>query len=290
MAVLMEPICRKAGIPLLVTFHGFDVTAAPRRWPAYGEQVKRMLQGGAFFAAITKEMADLAVALGADPGSVYPSYLGVPTREFRFLDRAGRSGPIHFLHAGRLTAKKGVPDLINAFAKAFPAAGEAILTIAGDGEEMDLVRKSAERAKATNEVRILGRASDEALERLRGEADVFVANCRTDEAGTREGLPIAILEAASTGLPILSTWHAGIPEAVEDGVTGRLVPERNEKALVASLREMADRSLCLEWGRAGRRRMEEVFDLDKCNDNLWMAYESVASSPRPWRDGAERRD
>ena len=286
MAVLMEPVCREAGIPLLVTFHGFDVTAAPLRWPAYGEQVKRMLRGGAFVAAITKEMATRAMELGADPARVFQSYLGVPVKEFRFLDRSGRSGPVHFLHAGRLTAKKGVPDLVRAFARAFPIKAEAMLTIAGDGEEMDLVRASVKEVRPASDVRILGRVSDDTLDRLRREADVFVANCRTDEAGTREGLPIAIIEAASTGLPVLSTWHAGIPEAVENGVSGRLVLERDGVALAAALREMADRPRLLKWGRAGRLRMENMFDLEKCNDVLWQVYASVAPSSNPWhREG-----
>ena len=282
MAVLMEPVCRDEGIPLLVTLHGFDVTAAPRRWPAYGEQLRRVLRGGAFVAAITKEMAALAMEFGVDPARVFPSYLGVPLRELPFENRSGRSGPVHFLHAGRITAKKGVPDLVRAFARAFPVNGEAVLTIAGDGEEMDVVRKTVEEARPASEVRIPGRVSNERLVRLRRDADVFVANCRTDKAGTREGLPIAILEAASSGLPVLSTWHAGIPEAVEDGVSGRLVPESDNDALTAALREMADRPRLVEWGLAGRRRMESRFDLEQCNDVLWEVYAKVASCTEPW--------
>lgn len=282
MGVLLEPICREVGIPQVVTFHGFDVTSALRRWPAYRTQVRRMLQRGVFVAAITKEMAALAVELGAREDRVFLSYLGVPTAEFPFADRSVRSGPVHFLHAGRLTAKKGVPDLVRAFAVAYPTAGTAILTIAGDGEEMASVRNAVRQQRPRCEVRLLGRVSDERLHELRQEADVFVANCRTDDAGTREGLPIAILEAASTGLPILSTWHAGIPEAVEDGICGRLVAERDHAALVGAFREMADQALRLRCGRAARLRMEQMFDLDRCNDVLWSVYESVVANGKPW--------
>jgi len=85
---------------------------------------------------------------------------------------------------------------------------------------------------------------------------------------------------------VLSTWHAGIPEAVENGVSGRLVLERDGVALAAALREMADRPRLLEWGRAGRLRMENMFDLEKCNDVLWQVYASVAPSSKPWhREG-----
>jgi colanic acid/amylovoran biosynthesis glycosyltransferase len=277
MGVMMAPLCRAAGIPLLVTFHGFDVTAAPRRWPAYAKQISAMLRGGAHVAAITKEMAAVAGHLGADAERIHLSYLGVPVAQIPFVERTGRDGPVHFLHAGRLTAKKGVPDLVRAFAKAFPAPGQAVLTIAGDGEESQMARKAVEQSRPANEVRLLGRVADAELVRLRAEADVFVANCRTDDAGTREGLPIAILEAAATGLPVLSTWHAGIPESVADGVTGLLVPERDEAALAEGMRRMMDAEERVKWGREGRRRMEETFDLEACNRRLWNIYGDVCA-------------
>ena len=278
MGVLLAPICRAEGIPLLVTFHGFDVTAAPRRWPAFAKQISTMLGGGAHVAAITKEMAAVAVALGAEAERVHLSYLGVPVAQIPFVDRTGRDGPVGFLHAGRLTAKKGVPDLVRAFARAFPRRGQAVLTIAGDGEETQKVRKAVDEAKAASEVRLLGRVTDTELTRLRIEADVFVANCRTDEAGTREGLPIAILEAAATGLPVLSTRHAGIPEAVADDEGGLLVAERDEAALVDALRRMTDADTRLRWGREGRRRMEATFDLEKCNRRLWQIYGDICAT------------
>lgn len=277
MAVLMEPLCQAARIPLLVTFHGFDVTAAPRRWPAYANQLSGMLRRGAHVAAITKEMAATAECLGADPGRVHLSYLGVPVERIPFVDRTGRDGRVHFLHAGRLTAKKGVPDLVRAFAKAFPAPGQATLAIAGEGEESHLVRSAIEQSRPPNEVHMLGRVTDAELARLRVDADVFVANCRTDLAGTREGLPIAILEAAASGLPVLSTWHAGIPEAVGDGTTGLLVAEGDEAGLVEAMRRMTSAAERVRWGREGRRRVEEAFDLDKCNRRLWSIYDEVVA-------------
>jgi glycosyltransferase involved in cell wall biosynthesis len=234
-----------------------------------------MLGDGAHVAAITQDMAARAVALGADPSRVHLSYLGVPTAELPFLDRSGRRGPVHFLHAGRLTAKKGVPDLIRAFRRAFPTRGEATLTIAGDGEELPHVVETIRQLNLADTVRIAGRVSDDELTRLRTEADVFVANCRTDAAGTTEGLPIAILEAAATGLPVLSTRHAGIPEAVDDGRTGRLVPENDEAALASAMREMMDADQRATWGRQARARMERDFDLKQCNRRLWSIYQTL---------------
>ena len=278
MAVLLAPVCAAAGVPLLVTFHGFDVTAAPKRWPAYARQLTAMLQRGAHVAAITREMADVAVRLGADPSRVHLSYLGVPVAEIPFVDRAGRSGPVRFLHAGRITAKKGVPDLVRAFAAAFQEPGTAVLTIAGDGEERPQVDHALAEARPANEVRVTGRVSDAELVRLRHEADVFVANCRTDDAGTREGLPIAILEAAASGLPILSTVHAGIPEAIEHETSGLLVPERDHDALVTALGRMRHAGDRVRWGRAACQRMKDTFDLPICNERLWSIYSSCVGT------------
>jgi colanic acid/amylovoran biosynthesis glycosyltransferase len=136
------------------------------------------------------------IAIGCPADKIRVSYLGVPIDEFRFIDRNGHAGPVRFLHAGRLTAKKGVPDLVKAFADAFPVPGIAELWIAGDGEDDDRVRDAVAASGAASGITILGKVSNGELTRLRAEADVFVLNCRTDAAGTKEGLPIATLEAA----------------------------------------------------------------------------------------------
>lgn len=267
--------CESLNIPLVVTFHGHDISSSLKRWPAYRSIFLEFLNRIKFAVVISEEMKERMIAIGCPSDKVRVSYLGVPTNEFSFVDRDSHQGPIRFLHAGRLTAKKGVPDLVKAFKHAFPEPDTAELWIAGDGEEKDLVVETIKQFKAEGSVKILGKVSNEELMRLRKEADVFVLNCRTDAQGTKEGLPIATLEAASTGLPCISTYHAGVPESVIHEKTGLLVKEYDNEALTKALLKMTNKEFRLSLGKQAREFMVDKFEVGKCNLHLNEIYKET---------------
>jgi colanic acid/amylovoran biosynthesis glycosyltransferase len=98
----------------------------------------------------------------------------------------------------------------------------------------------------------------------------------TAEDGDEEGTPTVLLEASSTGLPVVSTWHSGIPEIVVDGETGFLVPERDSEALAERLGQLLDRpELWRSMGRNGRRHIEESFDARTLSRELVQHYRDV---------------
>jgi glycosyltransferase involved in cell wall biosynthesis len=275
--VQIAPLCKELNIPLVVTFHGFDISSAPLRWPAYRKQLEDLFHQIVYAIAISEEMVDRLVAIGCPKEKIKVSYLGVPVSDFPFVDRSARNAPLVFLHAGRLTAKKGVSDLVRAFTQSFPKEGEAELLIVGDGEERQEVN-DAIYVSASRNVKLLGRLSEEELMKVRNRADVFVINCRTDEAGTKEGLPISILEACCTGMPIISTKHAGIPEAVKHEQTGLLVDEKDNAALSIALKRMGDDTLRIAMGKRARTFMEEKFSLTICNQQLRKLYDSAIAN------------
>ena len=268
-------LCRELNIPLIITVHGFDITSAPRRWPAYKKMLQILWHQCPFFIVISEEMGSRLARLGCPENRIRVSYLGVPVEEFQFVDRTDRNGPIRFLHAGRLTEKKGVPDLVRSFARAFSEPGTAILDIVGDGEEKDLIERTLSETTPANSVNILGRLSIQELAVARFKADVFVLNCRVDDKGTKEGLPISTLEAASTGLPAISTFHAGIPESIIDEKTGILVPEKDNDALSNAMKKMLNRQTRLKMGIEARKLMEEKFDIYQCNQVLGKLYKEA---------------
>jgi len=272
--VLIAPLCKQLQIPLMVTFHGFDISSAPLRWPAYRMQLASLFHQIVYAIAISEEMSVRLVEIGCPREKIKVSYLGVPLDEFPFVDRSNRNQPLIFLHAGRLTAKKGVPDLVRAFSQAFPESGEAELWLVGEGEEKEEIQRVMQ-SNGSSDVKLLGRLSEEELQQVRSEADVFVLNCRTDNAGTKEGLPISILEACCTGMPVISTYHAGIPEAIQDGVTGLLVKEYNNTALAEALQKMSDATKRLAMGKKARAFMEEKFSLAGCNEKLNILYKAA---------------
>ncbi|HSZ72932.1 MAG TPA: glycosyltransferase [Cytophagaceae bacterium] len=277
MAVELMEVCEQLRIPLVVTFHGFDITAAIERDPSYHCALLRLFDKMQTGIAISHEMKGRLMALGCAEEKIKVSYLGIPLQEFQYIDRTSRKGTVRFLHAGRFSATKGVPDLIRAFSAAFKKEDEVELIIAGDGEEKPMVLHAIAKSSIKNKIRFLGKLSNEELQQWRRDCDVFLLNCRTPASGDMEGLPIALLEASCTGLPIITTKHAGIPEGVTHEHTGLLVDEYDNTALSKAMVRMMDQETRLLLGKQGRQRMEEKFNLSQCNEILYRIYEESSN-------------
>jgi len=154
----------------------------------------------------------------------------------------------HLLEACRILAERGI---------AFECQ------IVGDGPLRDVLAARILRLDLGSRVSLLGALPHETvLDRYR-EATVFALPCVTGPDGDRDGIPNVILEAMAMGLPVVSTRHSGIPEAVEDGASGLLVPPGDEEALAQALvRLIDDPPLRERLGRRGRERVRELFDVD----------------------------
>lgn len=281
MGVAIRPLCRTLKLPLMVTVHGYDIKAVPRRWPAYTRELRKLWDSCVYVLVISRDMIRAVQDLGCPAEKIRLSYLGAPTGEIAFVDRRDREGPVHFLHAGRLSETKGVVDLVRAFRLAFPQPNEAVLDIVGEGPEKAEIERAIHEGHLANPVFIHGRMIADELESARTKADVFVLNCQTTLSGTTEGLPISTLEAACSGLPAISTRHGGVPESIIDGETGILVEERNVNALASALRQMLDRNRRLAMGRSARDFMEREFDVRACNAVLGQLYREAVSSMGP---------
>lgn len=108
------------------------------------------------------------------------------------------------------------------------------------------------------------------------DSDLFLAPSVTSQDGDTEGIPVAIMEAMARGLPVLSTRHAGIPELVEDGKSGFLVPERDPDALAKKLAYLVQhQDLLPKMGRAGRNFIERHHDIEKLNDQMVQMFHQL---------------
>ena len=125
-------------------------------------------------------------------------------------------------------------------------------------------------------VQLLGWRAQEEVTKLMEDADIFLAPSVMSENGDQEGTPTVIMEALARGLPVLSTLHSGIPEVVQDGESGFLVPERDTAALAEKLEYLAGHpEIWGEMGRTGRAWVEAHHDINKLNDRLIQLYERV---------------
>jgi glycosyltransferase involved in cell wall biosynthesis len=151
-----------------------------------------------------------------------------------------------------LQAPKGVTSLIAAMPAILEAAPAARLAIAGDGVERTPIERQIAELELGERVALLG--SIDNVAGLLSAADVFV------QPGWSESFPYSILEAMSLGLPIVATAVGGVGEAIEDGVTGRLVPPQDAERLAAAVVDLlSNRGRANELGEAGRERMMSRF-------------------------------
>jgi glycosyltransferase involved in cell wall biosynthesis len=170
--------------------------------------------------------------------------------------RRSSVGDVHILTAAWLIGEKGVDHLIRAMAS--PALHRARLSIAGDGPELESLRRLSDELGVAERTRFLGLRTD--LSSLLQEADIFV-----HPAVWQEAFGLTIAEAMATACPVVGSRVGAIPELVVDGVTGLLVPPGDSHAIAGALERLAmDPELRNRLGQSARRRAEEMFDLETC--------------------------
>ena len=184
-------------------------------------------------------------------------HCGLDTTRFTPVERAERPAAA-VLCVGRLVPDKGQSILLAALAD-LRARGVAITaTFAGDGPERAALEAQAERLGLDGAVEFAGAVGQDRVHELYAAADVF---CLPSFA---EGVPVVLMEAMATGLPVVTTRIMGIPELVEHDVAGLLVPPGRADALAAALDALAaDPQRRAAMGRAGRAKVVAEYDIEQ---------------------------
>jgi len=279
--LLALPLARALGVPLVTTLHGFDVQRSRRAllasgrlsWMRYALFGRRLRENGALFLAVSEALRAKALERGFPPERTLTHYLGVDLARFA---GAGTPEPGQILHVGRLVEKKGTSDLIDAVGR---VAG-ARLVVIGDGPLRGALER---RAQGFGErVRFLGALPPGEVAAWMKRAWLLAAPSVTAGDGDAEGLPTVIVEASASGLPAVGTGHSGIPEAIVDGVSGFLVPERDPGALAARLQTLlGSAELRSRMGGAALALAQERFDLTRQIARLESLYDGVRGQTRP---------
>ncbi|WP_165700644.1 glycosyltransferase family 4 protein [Alienimonas californiensis] len=249
----------QAGVPFAVHFHGSDITNGLSD-VGYRGTLPQVFDAAGAIVLASHHMRRLLTLEGADPDRCRVIRLAVQTDGVEPVPWAERRRqPPSVAYFGRLTPKKHPVALIEAFARARRRVPEARLTMIGNGPERDRVVARIARHGLGEAVRLLpGLPRAEGLE-IVAQHWVFAQHSVTAISGDQEGFALSPAEAALLELPIVSTWHNGIPEHVADGETGFLVPEHDYEAMGDRLAELfADPDRCETMGRAGRRRVSAL--------------------------------
>ncbi|HEX5702606.1 MAG TPA: glycosyltransferase [Pyrinomonadaceae bacterium] len=268
--------CRKLNLPLVVHFHGYDMS---ERWvlERYAQGYSVMFRQAAALIAVSREMQRTLIDMGAPPERVHYNPCGVDC-EFFHGARPSESPP-HVLTVGRFVEKKGPQLTLVAFADVVKAYPEARLRMIGDGplfaECLTLVgRLAIERA-----VTFLGTQPHHVVADEMRRARLFAQHSIEAASGAMEGTPVALLEAGASGLPVVATYHGGIPDAVIPNQTGLLVKERDVAGMADQmLRLLRDPLLAAELGEAARRRVEMNFSSARSINALWTIIKDCSVS------------
>ena len=260
-AVHLLPLIRAWKHPSIVSFHGADVMVDMNK-PAYREATLRMLDMVTLVLVRSESLRRAVVDLGGDAEKIEIQRTGIPLEEFPFRERAvPQNGEWRFVQAGRLIEKKGVPLTLRAFSTFLKQYPNATITIAGEGPLLPELQKLARELGVADRVSFTGFVSQEELRQIYYRSHFFLHPSQTGRDGNQEGIPNSMLEAMATGLPVFATEHGGIPEAIENGASGVLVPERDDEALTRALLNAAqDPGLLRRIGDAGAEAVKHNFD------------------------------
>jgi glycosyltransferase involved in cell wall biosynthesis len=278
--VAVMAACRRAGIPLIVHFHGYDASMHDVLIE-HADTYPQLFQQAMAIVVVSRAMERKLTALGASPGKLCYNPCGVDCGEFAGADPA--RAPATFLAVGRFTPKKAPHLTLEAFAKVRRLIPTAALRMIGDGPLTTECLRLAQALGIGQSVTFLGPQPPTVVRAELRRARCFVQHSVEAASGDSEGTPVAILEAGATGLPIVATRHAGIPDVVIDGETGFLVDEHDVDGMAQRMLRLAeDPVLAGRLGGAARARIEDRFSMERSIGELWRIIQSCVRT-----DGGE---
>jgi colanic acid/amylovoran biosynthesis glycosyltransferase len=262
------------GKKLITSFYGYDVSEFPlgRRRNPYTNLFAR----GDLFLALSREMKQKLIQLGCPEKRIVVHPLGVNPALFPPKPEGQPSRAVRILTIGRMVPKKGMEYALKAVAAVIREHSNIEYVIIGDGPLRAHLEGLTRSLGITNAVRFAGWEPRPEVLKALSEADILLAPSVTSESGDQEGTPVVIMEALACGVPVVSTQHAGIPEVVDDGVSGFLVPERQPEALALALERLVrDPKLRESMGAWGRAAMRDRHDIRKLNEKLMEIYRGI---------------
>ena len=276
------PLLQAFPRPKVVSFHGADAFVGMEQSGARA-CMRAVLEAVDLVQTRSQDLAEAVMQLGCREEKIVLQRTGIPLKKWPLIDRqAPADGAWQILQACRMVPKKGLLTTLEAFAVLRARFPLARLHLAGDGPLLETLRgRVAELGLPAEAVSFPGFLAEQPLLELMQRCHLFVHPSETTTDGNREGVPNAMLEAMATGLPVVATRHGGIPEAVADGVEGRLVDERDAASLAAAMEGVLVEPDALgQMGCAARESVATRFASDVQIEQLETTYLEMMQKPQ----------
>jgi glycosyltransferase involved in cell wall biosynthesis len=265
------------GLSYSLSGHAKDIWTSPA-W-----ELREKLHGARFCVTCTAANRDrlMRLAPGARVHLVYHgldrSFFAPPSVFGSTRDGSNPSDPVRLLSVGRFQPKKGFDVLLQAVARLHH---HVVLTLVGYGPQEEQLRAQAQTLGIDHRLRWAGQIDHPGVRALYRESDLFVLAPRVAADGDRDGLPNVVVESLSQGLPVVATRLSALPEIVEDGVNGLLVPAEDASALAAALTSLVEDPVTRRrLGTAGIRRIAEGWDLEEGVTRLFTLLHPLLDQP-----------
>ncbi len=270
--VRMLDACRLSGVPLIVHFHGYDASRKDVI-TVHLEKYQALFEHAAAIVSVSQHMTAALVSLGAPSDKIYWSPCGV---NCEYFDGANPSkAPPLFVAVGRFTEKKAPHVTLLSFEKVLQKCPEARLRMIGDGSLLASCKDLTKALRIQEAVTFLGPQPPRVVRDEMRKARCFVQHSVEADSGDCEGTPVGIIEAGASGLPVVSTRHAGIPDVVIEGTTGLLVDEHDIDEMARCMVEIATKpDLAGKLGQAAHARVRDQFSMNHHIDRLWAIIAS----------------
>lgn len=222
---------RKLKAKLVTCFRGSDISKHVKENP---HRYDKLLSKGDLFLPVCDYFRKRLIQLGGNPNKIIVHHSAIDVDKFSFKSRSLKhpNDTIHIVSVCRLVKKKGLSYAIRAVARLVKKYPNLRYTIVGFGGEEKNLERLVKQLNAQKNIKLVGRYSEDQIAKLLDRTHIFLQPSVTSEQGDQEGIPNAAKEAMACGLPVISTYHSGIPELIQDGVSGLLAPEHDVDGLV----------------------------------------------------------
>lgn len=273
---------KKLNLPSVVSLYGYDTSSFPRSYFSYGRvYIKPIFEQIDKFLAMSEDMKKDLIGLGCPEEKILVHYYGIETEKFAYPERKYEDKEIvNILMCGTLEIKKAQHLVLEALRQLEISKNlkkKFQVTVVGDGPMRKHLINMVKDFEWENRVSFKGFIpyNDDRLVEEYQKADIFALPSITVK-GDKEGIPGTIVEAMASGLPVVSTFHAGIPEIIENYKQGILVKERDIDGLAEALRGLiGNRVLRENLGRTAAERAIKEFDAKMRIKNLEKIYQSL---------------
>jgi len=259
----------------ITTFHGYDANCYPK--DAGKDIYLSLFKEGDLFTTNTNFTREQIEKLGCPREKILILPVGLEMGEFDFYERKLEPGErITILTVGRLVEKKGHAYAIKALAKLTKNHPHFEYLIVGDGPLREELKELVFRLKLNDKIKFLGALDQAEIQKIYQQAHLFLLPSITAKNLDREGQALVLQEAQAVGLPIVSTYHNGIPEGVLEGKSAFLVPEKDIAALANKIVYLFDNpGIWGGMGKDGRKFVEKRYDIKKLNQRLVEIYQNL---------------